>query len=465
MTPPWLDALTAPRSIALIGVSSDPTRVSGRALDFLLRYGYDGRIFPINLKADVVQGVTAYRSVRDVPEAPDLALISVQSAGVLKAVQDCGERGVRAVVVYASGFAEQDAEGARMQADLASAAREYGVRLLGPNCLGVVSPRHGLTATFATAFDEGSLEPGGIALLTHSGAFASFTYGLGRANGTRFGFMATTGNEADLTLAEILEAAIELPWIDSALLHVEGIRDPARFESALRRARELGKPIAVVKVGTTAVGARAAKAHTNSDVGDDGAFQQLFDTYGVVRVPTIEQLADAGRVFQTKRTVGSRRVTIVSISGGTGVLMADAAVSEGLEVPELTTDVQSKLAVHLPAFASTRNPVDVTGAILDRIDLFEQVLDICLQDEATDLVLVAVGNAAATQTLICRSILAAAAKSQKPVYVAWVGGDGAAVQRLNAAGVPAFNDPSRVVRAAALTPARPRARRLFASVD
>ena len=448
--PAWLDALVAPRSIALVGVSGDPTRVSGRALSFLKRYGYAGEIYPINRRSDTVQGLPAYRRLEDLPTVPDLALISTPADHVRSALETCARSGVTTGIVYASGFAEQDADGIERQQELRRVVSGSPMRVLGPNCLGAVSCATGVTATFATAFDDGDMSPGPVALLTQSGAFASFVYGAGRSAGVDFGFLATTGNEMDLTLSEVLAGVVELPQIHSVLMHIESIRDRDVFARAAARARELGKSIAAIKVGSSPVGALAARAHTGADVGVDADYDALFAEYDIHRVHTMADLTDAGQVFRSLARPAGRRATIVSVSGGTGVLMADVAHREGLEVPELPADVRDRLDRLLPPFASTRNPVDVTGAVFDDLSAFELVLRECVQDVSTDILLVAVGNAAATEQLITKAIMNVAADALKPVYVAWVGGSGDPARQLIATDIPTFDDPTRVVRAAAM---------------
>jgi acyl-CoA synthetase (NDP forming) len=448
---PWLDALVNPRRIAVVGASGDPTRVAGRAVAFLRRYGFAGEVWPVHPTAAAVQGRRAYARVEDLPCAPELAIVSVRSDAVRSTLQSCAARGVQTAIVYASGFAEQDRAGAALQDELREVVDETGMRVLGPNCLGAVSLHHRVTATFASVLDDGVLEPGPVALLTQSGAFASFVYGLGRRSGVRFGFFANTGNEMDLTLSELLEGVVELPTINSVLMHVEGLRDVERFALAAERARALAKPLAVVKVGTSAVGAMAARAHTNSDVGDDSIYERLFRDLGILRLHSMEELADAGQAFQAPIQATGNRATIVSISGGTGVLMADVATAEGLQVPELSPDVRARLAAVLPAFASTRNPVDVTGGIFDDLARFQTVLTDCMDDPGSDVLLVALGNASASETILTDAVLTAAARGPKPMYVAWVGGSGVGARRLAAAGIPTFTDPNRAVRAAALS--------------
>ena len=449
-TPAWLDALVAPRSVALVGVSDDPTRVSGRALAYFKRYGYAGDLYPVNRRSDVVQGVPAYRSLEDLPVVPDLALISTPAHHVRAALETCAARGVSTAVVYASGFAEQDDDGQRRQHELQEAIAGSSLRVLGPNCLGAVSCATGVTATFATAFDDGAMSAGSVALLTQSGAFASFVYGAGRSAGVDFGFLATTGNEMDLTIGDLLLGVVDLPQVDAVLMHVEAVRDHAVFARAASRARELGKPIAAIKVGTSKVGALAALAHTGADVGVDADYDELFSAHGVHRVHTMAELTDAGQVLQSSRRPVGCRATIVSVSGGTGVLMADVAEQEGLDVLELPPAVRERLDRLLPSFASTRNPVDVTGAVFDDLATFETILRECLDDQGSDMLLVAVGNATATEDLITRAIISSASGADAPVYVAWVGGSGDPARRLVEHGIPTFDDPTRVVRAAAL---------------
>jgi acetate---CoA ligase (ADP-forming) len=448
--PPWLDAMSEPRSVALIGVSDDATKVSGRALAYLKRYQYAGEIFPINNRVTTVQGMQAYARVSETPTPPELALVSLPASRVEESLNACIESGVKTAIVYASGFAEQDDAGWRTQERLKELIRGSTMRVLGPNCLGAVSARSRVTATFATAFDDGSLEPGPVALLTQSGAFASFVYGKGRAAGVGFGFLATTGNEMDLTLSDLLAGVVEMPDIKAVLLHIESIRSLDRFEAAAARARALGKPVAAVKVGRSPAGARAAKAHTNADVGDHAVYAEIFEATGVRQVESMAELADAGLVFQANSAPDRNRVAIVSVSGGTGVLMADVAAQRHLEVPTLSAAIRDRVGAMLPPFASTINPVDVTGAVFDDLATFERVLAACAEDPDTDMLLVAVGNAVATEEVITDALLSVAGRFAKPTFVAWVGGSGEPARRLIAAGIPTFDDPSRAVVAASL---------------
>ncbi|MFC9836370.1 acetate--CoA ligase family protein [Rhodococcus sp. NPDC127530] len=448
LSPAWLQAILAARSIALIGASDDPTKISGRAMSYLRRYGYGGTVYPVNSHRDGVQGVVAYKSVAEVPEPVDVAVLSLPQRDVVPALRQCAEQGIVVAVVYASGFGESRRAGEPdLQAEITAIAQESGMRILGPNCLGAIGFAHGVTATFASALDDGDLPIGPIALVTQSGAFASFVFSAGRDAGLGFHFVANTGNEADLTVGEVLAEVIELPEVHLALTHIEGIRDMPSFERAARRARELDKPLVAVKVGRTQVGAEAARAHTGSIVGDDAYYSEVFARHGVVRAESMAELVDAGRVFADGRRTAGNRAAIVSISGGTGVLMADACIAMGMDVPELDGVIRDGLGELLPAYASTRNPVDLTGSALDNLSTFGGALDLCVDDEATDIVFVSIGNASSSEAAICDAILAVHARSDKPLIVTWAGGSGLPAKRLAADGVPVFDDPIRAIRA------------------
>lgn len=448
--PGWAKALLAPRGVALVGASDDPSKVSGRALRYLLQHGYAGAIHPVNSRRNTVQGTDAYSRIADVPDPVDLAVISLPAKAVGAALRECGERGIATAILYASGFSEVDGHGAAAQRDIAEAARMMGIRLLGPNCLGSISFPDAVTTTFTSALDEGPLSEGPVALISQSGAFASFVYGTGRATGLGFRFLANTGNEADLTVADLLQVSVELPDVAVVLMHLEGVRDFTTFERAAVRAQRLNKPVVTVKVGRTSVGAAAARAHTGSVVGDDATYEALFRRTGIHRVQSMEALVDAGRIFSSPHRPEGRRATIISISGGTGVLMADACIAAGLDVLQLDERTRSSLAELLPWFASTNNPVDLTGGVLDDLDLFSTALDLCAGDTRTDLLLVAVGNVTIGEEALTDAILETVSRHQKFTIVTWVGGSGRPAERLSQAHIPIFPDPTRAVSAAAL---------------
>lgn len=449
-SPAWLTALVDPTDIVLVGASDDPGRIAGRALAYLRRNGFAGGLHPVNPRRPTIQGLPAYPTVDAVPVTPSLAIISVRREDVRGAVEACAAKSVATAIVYASGFAEQDAGGAALQDELKAAASGSAMRVLGPNCLGAIGVRSGVTASFTSALDTGELRPGPVALITQSGAFASFVYGAGVRSGVRFGLLATTGNEMDLTLSEVFLAAVELDEINTFLLHIEGLRDRDSFVRAAIRARELGKTVAVVKVGSSAVGAEAAMAHTASDVGDADTYRALFAELGVHQVKSMDDMIDVGLAGQNRQTFGGTRAAIISISGGTGVLMADVCAEEGLTNPELSPLIRKNLDAVLPPFASTRNPVDVTGAVLDDLDSFSTVLTECAEDPDTDMLMIAIGNVSTGEDMLTDAIIATATRYPKPVFVTWVGGSGVPAQRLSENGIPTFGDPSRAVRAAAV---------------
>jgi acetate---CoA ligase (ADP-forming) len=446
-----LQTLLQPRSVAIIGASDTPSKASGRTLAYLRRYGYQGAILPVNAARATVQGVPAYASIDVLPETPDLAVIVLPATSVPQAVVDCGRKGIPSAIVFASGYAETGPEGQRAQEQLIRVAREAGVRILGPNCIGTVGAASGLTATFMTGLDQDrfALEDDGIAFVTQSGAMGGFILNMAQSTGVGVGRFVSTGNEADVTFEEVLAALVEDPAVRVILGYVEGIRDPDRFRGALARARDRGVPVALLKVGRSARGASAAQSHTGALVGSDTVYDGLFAQYGVFRPTSIEELMDLGRALSTSRRPSGRRLTIVTLSGGAGALMTDAADELGLHVEPWEREWSDRLRAVLPAFASVTNPIDTTGALAADVELLRPTLATCLEHPGTDIAVVLVGNLEREEDAVVDILVAGAATSRKPLVVVWVGGSGRPVLLLSRAGIPAFTDPVRAARAIA----------------
>lgn len=443
--------LLGAESVAIIGASDDGTKASGRTQRYLRRYGFTGRVYPINPRREVVQGETAYASVLDLPESPDLAVIVLPAAAVEQAVRDCGRAGIRFAIVFASGYSEIGAEGEQQQASLTRVAREAGVRLLGPNCVGAVSAGNGMTAAFMTGLDQDRFElrDDGIAFVSQSGAMGGFILNLAQTQGLGVGRFFSTGNEADLSLPEIIDDLVSEGSTSTVLAYVEGLRDGDRFERALANARERGVPVCVMKVGRSARGAQAAASHTGALAGSDGVFDGVLRRYGVPRAHDVENLLDLGRVFAAGKRAGGDKVSIVTLSGGAGVLMTDSAEDVGLDVFEWDDVWQAKMAEILPSFASVTNPIDTTGAIASDQTMLTDALRVCVENPDTDVAMILLGNLEAEEQALCERIVEVAAATDKPVLVAWVGGSGRPQRYLSEHGVPTFSDPVRAMRAAA----------------
>ena len=357
-----IKALLHPASVAIVGASQNPQKVGGMPVRLLTELGYRGTVYPINASAEEVQGLRAYPSLAALPATPDLVIIVVPADAVEPALRQAVARGVGAAIVLSSGFAETGAAGAAAQQRLVEIAHAGGLTLLGPNCLGVMNVREQLYATFSPAPLAGRPEPGAVAIVSQSGAFGGYAYSLARAGGLGLSHWVTTGNEAATSVADVIEALVDDDATRVILAYIEGARDGRHLQRALHRARAAGKPVIVTKVGRTAAGARAAMSHTASLSGEDSVYQAVFDDTGAVRAATVEQMFRLGQAFSIGTVPRGRRLGVITVSGGVGTLMADAASDAGLELPPLPQDIATELRRRIP-FCSTNNPVDVTGQV------------------------------------------------------------------------------------------------------
>ena len=373
-----LDALLSPRSVAVVGASDTPTRIGGRPIAYLKAAGFSGGIYPVNPTRESVQGLKAYPSISALPEAVDTAILALPATAIVDAVKQAAEAGIKACVVFSSGFAETGPEGAARQKELAAAARAGGLRLLGPNCLGLFDTQSRFYATFSTTLDRGFPEQGQLSIISQSGAFGSHLYFVARELGLGVRRWITTGNEADLSVAECLLYLAEDPGTHVILAYAEGVGDGPLLIRALERARELGKPVIFIKVGRSEVGAEAVTSHTAALAGSDAVFDAVLRRCGAWRAHSIEAAMDAAYALSVGELPQGNRVGLVTISGGIGVLMADMAEDLQLEVPPLPAAAQAELKALLP-FAGTRNPVDITAQVFNDISLFESNLDVLLR--------------------------------------------------------------------------------------
>lgn len=384
-----LDALMSPRSIAIIGASQEATKIGGRPVDLLRRHGYAGRIYPVNPKAALVQGLKAYASVADIPETPDLAIIAVDAERASEAVEQCAARGVRSVVVFSSGFAELGEQGRAMQERLRLAARRTGMRVLGPNCLGAVSIADKSIATFSIVLEHGMPAAGSLGIVSQSGNLGSYTMRLASERGVGVSRFITTGNECDIDIADGIAWMARDPATKVILCCLEACRDAGRLIAALEEARDAGKPVIAMKIGTSAAGQAAAASHTGAMAGSDAVFDALFARCGAVRVRSIDELIDLGHaasILLPDRLPKGPGIAILTASGGFGVLLADAAQSVGLTLPELGQETQRQILELVP-FASARNPVDATAQMSSRPDLLAKIMSAVVADERADTVI------------------------------------------------------------------------------
>ncbi len=348
-----------PNAVAVVGASRDPAGIGHRVLESLTRARFGGPIYPVNPKAPAVGGLPAYPSVRALPGPVDLAVLAVPRDAVLGAVDDCAARGVRALVVITAGFAEVGPEGRDLQARLVEKVRGYGMRMIGPNCMGLLNadPAVRLAATFAPVFPP----PGRVAMSSQSGALGLAVLAAAGRLGLGFSTFVSVGNKADVSGNDLLQYWEEDPGTDVILLYLESFGNPRRFARIARRVGRR-KPVVVLKSGRTAAGGRAAGSHTAALAGSTAAVDALFRQTGVVRAETLEEMFDLALTLGSQPLPRGRRVGIVTNAGGPGILCADACEAGGLVVPEFSPGLRAVLADRLPQAASTANPVDLIAA-------------------------------------------------------------------------------------------------------
>jgi len=446
-----VSTLLAAQSIAIIGASDDGYKASGRTQRYLRKYGFTGEIYPVNPNRKTVQGIPAYPSIRELPAIPDIAVIVLPQAGVEQAVRECGEHGIRVAVIFASGYAEVNEQGAKLQESLTEQAKASGVRLLGPNCVGTVFAGNALTAAFMTGLDQDrfELKDHQIAFVSQSGAMGAFILNMAQTAGLGIGRFFSTGNEADLSLPELIEGLVKEGSTRCVLAYVEGVRDGQAFEKALAAARSAHVPVGLMKVGRSERGAAAAASHTGALAGSDEVLDGVLSRYGAQRAHDVEQLLDLGTIFASGKRANGPRVSIVTLSGGAGVLMTDAAEDFNLDVFPWDAKWRERMGEILPDFASLTNPIDTTGAIASDPTLLTRALQVCVDNPETDVAVVLLGNLEASEDALCHEIQEVAKSTDKPVVVAWVGGSGRPQLILGDAGVPTFADPVRAMRAVA----------------
>jgi acetate---CoA ligase (ADP-forming) len=385
-----LQAALAPRSVAVIGASDNPHKVGGRPILYLKRYGYRGAVYPVNPGRATVQGLRAYGAVAELPEAPELAIVAVAGDEAVRAVEACAARGVKVAVVMASGFGETGPEGLRVQESLVETAKRSGMRLIGPNCQGLANFATGMVANFSTIFHEMEARDGPVAIVSQSGANSQAIYTLVMRKGLGVRHVHATGNEADVTVADLAEAVLEDSGVRLLLLYMEAIKDPQRLAAAAERARSRGVPIVALKAGRTARGQKAASSHTGALAAEDRVVDAFFERHAIWRAADPHELVSAAALYACGRPPRGRRLVVVSNSGASCVMAADYAEQRGIALAQISQNAKEKLGKALPGFAALENPIDVTGALLSNSGLFGAVLPIVGEDAQSELAMLAI---------------------------------------------------------------------------
>ncbi|MGR8933807.1 MAG: bifunctional acetate--CoA ligase family protein/GNAT family N-acetyltransferase [Gammaproteobacteria bacterium] len=443
MGPHYLNRFFAPKSVAIVGASEREESVGRRLLFNMLEAGYNGGLYPVNNKRDTVLGLKAYASIEAVPDPVDLAVIATPAATVPAILRQCGEKGVTAAVIISAGFAELGEPGKRLERELLDIARHYGIRIIGPNCLGVIRPSAQLNATFG----DGKIKDGKLALVSQSGAVCTAILDWGQAQNIGFSTVVSIGSAADVDFGEILDFLALDGKTTGILLYVEGVHDARRFLSGLKAAARL-KPVILIKSGRHEASRKAAMSHTGALVGGDDVFDAAIQRAGVVRAYSIAQLFSAARVLAGSYAVNLDRLAIITNAGGPGVMSTDRAEELGVTMANLSNASLEALDQILPAHWSHANPVDILGDATPEV--YRRSLEICLQDGNIDGVLVILTPQAMTDpTCVAQHVIETAGKGNKPVLASWTGGRRVEAGRQLFAGsrVAHFSTPEEAVDA------------------
>jgi acyl-CoA synthetase (NDP forming) len=446
-----LDALFRPRSVAVIGASSDPNKIGGRPIAFLKRAGYAGAIHPVNPGAATVQELEASGSLASIAGDVEQAIIALPGRAVMAAVEECAAKGVRALQIFSAGFGEGGEEGARQQAQLRERAAASGMRVLGPNSLGLFNTSDKFFGTFATALDGAWPRAGNVGVATQSGAFGSYFFGMAQARGLGFSHFVATGNECDVDVAECVEYLAQDDATRVIVMAVEGCRDGARLLRALAAARAAAKPVIAMKVGVSQAGALAAATHTGSLAGEDRVFDAVLAEFGAYRAVSLEEIVDVAYMASVAPLPRGQRLAIVTTSGGIGVLAADAAEGRGLELPGVSALAQQALTRLIPLSGGV-NPVDTSAGIIGDLSLYTQAAGLMLRDRPYDAVLcfmAHIGRNPAHWAQLRTSLYDLRHRHPALPFVAVLLADTELTRELEAEGFAVFADPTRAVNAIA----------------
>lgn len=439
-----------PHSIGILGASADLNKVSGRPLAYMLRFGYPGRIYPINPKYTEIAGVPCYPSIQEVPGEIDVLMVIIPANEVLGNLEAGLEKGVKAAIIISGGFAETGQEGRALQQELTSFARRTGMLIYGPNTTGFLSLVHRSVATFSQSLEViKEMVPGRTGLITQSGAFGAAIFVRAMRVGLGISHWAATGNEADLEFCDFLDYMVEDQHTRVIAGFLAGVEDGQKLLRGLKGAAQEGKPVVLLKVGGTEAGKRAAYSHTGAMVGSASAYEAAFKQEGVLLAHDIDELIDFSMALASTELPKGKRVGIMTESGGGGVLLTERCAELGLEVAEIFGPTKERLKQVVPALGSVRNPVDLTGQSLSNPALVRGAVEVMLESDDFDLVVPLLLMSEATAERKVKDLLDLLQRGKghgKGVIVCWPEGPKPWIQYLIEKGVHVSVTPSRCAK-------------------
>src|SRR5262245_31578399 len=408
-----------PRGIAVVGVSSDATRIGGQTLSLLTDYGYTGKIYPVNPRYNEVKGLACYPDLMAVPKPCDVALIALSAANVAGSIEQCGKAGIPFALVLAGGFSEIGAEGKALQENLIETARKANVRMVGPNCLGIINLKDNARIGFGGTAQLKTLKPGPMAMVTQSGGFGFGVVAIAAHFGVGCNYAISTGNEADLTLLDWIADLLERDDVEVVVAFMEAIYEGRRRLEIGERALELGKRVLVWKVGNTDVGSKAATSHSARLTAGYELYRAAFRRGGLVEIRDVDDLVDVAKAFRIGKLPAGNRVGVLTLSGGAGVLLADRCIEEGLQLPELAPATTEELRRTLVEFASCSNPVDATAhGYNDNFAAYGEAVRMVLADPNIDQVVARIPRGKSARPW-SEKLVKVLQETEKPVIFHW----------------------------------------------
>ncbi len=440
-----LNALFEARSVAIVGASDNPQKLGGRPIAYMKRLGYKGDIIPVNPRSKIVQGIPAIASLADLENPVDLAVLATPEAMVESIVKAGLEKGIKNFVVFASGYAEIDEQGLFKQRQLEALFENTDARLLGPNCLGFINTTTQLIASFTTAMEVNPLKLGHLSFAGHSGALGA--YWLDKTIRADIGVSKwiSSGNESNVDIADIVKYLANDPDTQVISLYIEAIRDPERLEKALALAKQRNKPVVAMKGGKTAAGSRATQAHTASNTLNSIDYQAIFNRTGVIEVDSLSEMIKQCQFGLSSLTLKGKRVGVISISGGAGVMLSDQLTANGLNVNDFSDTLRKVVRPLLSSHSTTQNPVDLTAAMVAQPTMLGDVATAMTQSTEYDAIVIFMGLMESIADNITSSLLALEKSANCPVFLIWMGGQVECVQTLSKANIITFDDIPELV--------------------
>lgn len=448
------DLLFNPRGIAIIGASHDLRRIGGQPVKLLSTFGYAGRVYPVNPKHAEIAGLRCYPTLSSIDGPCDVAIVAVGRAGVVEAIRECGRKGIAFAVVYSSGFREMGEEGIALERQMLDAARDGGVRIIGPNCQGYLNLSARLYATFGVLGLEPQLKSGPVSSVAQSGGFGFGIVTQCESAGVGFRNLVSSGNEADVTTPELLQAYVDDEGTRILVGFIEGVRDGRELMRVADRALKAGKPLLMWKAGNSEAGKRASLSHTAAMTGSYDAYRAAYRQAGIIEMRDIDEISDGLRALLPGRVPKGNRVAALGASAGSCILFADRCAELGLEMATLAPGTEAALTGVIPAYGSPRNPVDVTADVFNDLGAFTKAVDIVLADPSVDQLCVLYAGLSGEIALACnRAVVDALSRHGKPVMLGWTARRHraeAAYGIADEAGIPYFASPVRLANAAAV---------------